>query len=118
MYTLIIATDSLMQNVLIHIVDERNQIAHRASTVDSALSWLWLHDERQVVAMTDDGPELFLIESCSGRVLTLPSLSMRRAHLDRCCDPPKLPGLSPDPPVKTRLIEHDPETHEAKRRRR
>ena len=88
----------------IHLVNEDGKRMHSARTVQNALRWLWDRGERQVVAITDVGPELFLIEECPGLTLTLPSLSMRRAFHGRCDDLAEKLGIGPDLTLRARVL--------------
>ncbi len=101
-----------------HLVNDDGALVHSAPSVHAALSWLWLHGEREVVAYTDDGPELFLVEPCGHPAMVLPSLSLRRSHLGGCCDLPKLRGLGADLPDGAEVLEDRPETPQEARRRR
>ena len=89
----------------IHLVNEDGKRMHSARTVQDTLRWLWERGERQVVAMTDIGPELFLIEECAGLTLTLPSLSMRRAFHGRCDAVAEKLGIGPDPTLRAQVAE-------------
>jgi len=101
-----------------HLVNEDGALVHSAPSVHAALSWLWLHDEREVVAHTDAGPELFLLETCDHPAMVLPSLSLRRSHLGGCCDLPKLRGLAAALSDRAAVIEDRAEAPQEARRRR
>jgi len=118
MYVLLVRCVATERRSTIHLVDEQGRHAHAAASVQAALAWLVDRDEHQVVAMTDVGPELFLIEPCEGLQMTLPSLSLRRAFYGRCSDEPPLPGLDPDPALRARILEDRQETALDRRRRR
>ena len=77
MYVLLVRCETAGRRSRIHLVDDAGALARSTATVQEALRWLVERDEASVVAMTDDGPELFLIEACEGLQLTLPSLSLR-----------------------------------------
>lgn len=117
MFTLYVCRDGLKDRSTIHLIDETGALAYSGDMVHDALSWLCEQGELDVVAITDDGPELFLIEPCGAPSLQLPSLSLRRQHLGRCCDLPRLPGLDPDPKARAGLLAECP-VSAAKRRRR
>ena len=118
MYTLLVRYDGFKQRSSIHVVDGDGELVKSARTMQDALQWITGMGEFSVTAMTDVGPELFLIEPCEGLQLTLPSYSLRRAFHGRCCDPPPLPGLEPDPTPKPRTQGREREAAiEAKRRR-
>lgn len=118
MYVLLVRCEAPGRRSTIHLVNEDGGLQYSGPTMAGALRWLVDRDEFTVVAMTDAGSELFLIEPCEGLQMTLPSLSLRRAHLGRCCDPPPLPGLRPDPTLKTRVLEARGETVVERRARR
>jgi len=118
MYVLLVRCVAVERRSTIHLVDEQGRHAHATATVQEALAWLVERGEGQVVAMTDDGPELFLIEPCGGLQMTLPSLSLRRAFYGRCCDPPPLPGLGPVPTLRAPILEDRRETATERWRRR
>lgn len=103
MYVLIVSTEADDNRSRIHLVDEDGKLEWSGRTMQEALDWLIDHGELSVTAITDVGPELFLIEPCAGFQLTLPSYSLRRAHHGRCCEPPALPGLRPDPTRAARV---------------
>ena len=118
MYVLLVRYDGFKQRSSIHVVNEDGELVKSARTMQEALQWITGMGEFSVTAMTDVGPELFLIEPCEGLQLTLPSYSLRRAFHGRCCDPPPLPGLTPDPTRQARLEDLQLETAlEGKRRR-
>jgi hypothetical protein len=118
MHVLVVCVHSVGARSTIHLVDETGALAWSGGSVLAALSWLCEQGEDSVVGITDDGPELFLIERCGCPTMTLPSLSLRRAHYGGCSDLPKLPGLSPDPTLRARGLADDPETLLEQRRRR
>ena len=118
MFTLIVCTDGDKQRSTIHLVDEDGRRAHSTETMQAALNWLTGLGEFSVTAITDAGPELFLIEPCEGLQLTLPAYSLRRAFTGRCCDPPPLPGLRPDPTRAARILDELQNANAARRRRR
>jgi len=118
MYTLIIVVGGTGSALSVHVVNEEGARVHTAPTVHGALSWLWLHGERQVVAYTDDGPELFLLEPCDHTAMVLPALSLRRSHLGGCCDLPRLRGLDAALADRVEVLEKRPETTLETRRRR
>jgi len=117
-YVLIVVLDRTKRSITVRLVNEDGAVAYSAPSVHAALSWLWLHGEREVVAYTDDGPELFLLETCDHPAMRLPSLSLRRSHLGGCCDLPKLRGLGADLPDGAEVLEDRPETPQERRRRR
>ena len=104
MFTLYVCHDGLKHRARIHLIAEDGALAYSGPSVASALHWLQARDEFSVVCMTDDGAELFLIEPCGCPTLALPSVSLRRAHLGRCDDPPRLLGLEPDPTRRARIL--------------
>lgn len=116
MYTLIVCTEGDTHRSTIHLVDDDGRRAHSTETMQAALNWLTALGELTVTAITDAGPELFLIEPCEGLQLTLPAYSLRRAFTGRCCDPPPLPGLRPDPTRAARILD-DQASRETQRRR-
>ena len=118
MYVLLVRCVAAERRSTIHLVDEEGRHAHAAATVQEALAWLVERGEASVVAMTDVGPELFLIEPCEGLTMTLPSLSLRRAFYGRCGEPPPLPGLGPDPALRARILDDRQETALERRARR
>lgn len=118
MYVLLVCHQGPSGRYRIHVVDDDGRRAHSAADVGHALRWLWDRDERQVVAMTDVGPELFLIEECSGLTMTLPSYSMRRAFHGVCADVPEKLGVGPDPTLRPRVLEDRQETAKESRERR
>ena len=105
MYVLLVRCEAPKHRSTIHLVDENGRLEFSSPTMQEALRWLIDRGELSVTAMADDGPELFLIEPCEGLQMTLPSLSLRRAYLGRCCDPPPLPGLRPDPTRFARILD-------------
>lgn len=105
MFTLYVCHDGLKHQATIHLVAEDGPLAYSGPSVASALHWLQARGEFSVVCMTDGGPELFLIEPCGCPTLALPSVSLRRAHVGRCDDPPRLLGLEPDPIRRARILE-------------
>ena len=105
MYVLLVRFDGFKQRSSIHVVDQDGDLVKSARTMQEALQWITGMGEFSVVAMTDVGSELFLIEPCEGLQMTLPSYSLRRAFHGRCCDPPPLPGLTPDPTRQARLLD-------------
>ena len=105
MYVLLVCLDRDWGSSWVHVVDDQGKLAHSGPAISDALRWLWDKGEEQVVAMTDVDPELFLIEPCEGLQMTLPALSLRRAHHGHCCDLPALPGLDPDPGLRARLLD-------------
>lgn len=107
MFTILVCHDGSRERGSIHVVAEDGKVAHSAPTVQRALRWLWDLDERQVVAMTDAGPELFLIEGCTGLTMTLPALSLRRAFHGVCADLPAFLGLGGDPTLRAPVTAHD-----------
>ena len=118
MYVLIVVLDRPKRSITVRLVNEDGAVAYSAPSVHAALSWLWLHGEREVVAYTDDGPELFQIETCDHPAMRLPSVSLRRSHLGGCCDLPKLRGLGADLADGAEVLEDRPETPQEGRRRR
>ena len=118
MYTLIVSVDRTGCRSHIHLVDEDGRRAHSTRTMQAALDWLTGLGEFSVTAITDVGPELFLIEPCEGLQLTLPAYSLRRAFKGRCCDPPPLPGLRPDPTRAARVLEAQQNAVAERRHRR
>ena len=102
----------------IHLVNEDGKRMHSARTVQHALRWLWERGDREIVAMTDIGPELFLIEACAGLTLTLPSLSMRRAFHGRCDALAGKLGIGPDPTLRARVLDAGAPDRAAAQRRR
>ena len=118
MYTLLVRCENPADRSTIHLVDEDGRLQFSSRTMQEALRWLVERDELSVTAMTDCGPELFLIEPCEGFQMTLPSLSLRRAYHGRCCEPPALPGLRPDSTRAARVVEENDATRTAKRKRR
>ena len=117
MYVLLVRCEAEGRRSSIHLVDEDGRLEFSTSTMQVALRWLVDRGEETVTAMADDGPELFLIEPCEGLQMTLPSLSLRRAYHGRCCDPPPLPGLRPDPTRFARILD-DAKVSPLERRRR
>ena len=105
MYVLMVSTESDGPRSRIHLIDEDGRREWSGRTMQEALAWLLDHGELSVTAITDVGPELFLIEPCEGLQMTHPSYSLRRAFHGRCCDPPPLPGLRPDPTRAARVLE-------------
>ena len=118
MYVLLVRCVAAERRSTIHLVNEEGRHAHATATVQEALAWLVERGEASIVAMTDVGPELFLIEPCEGLQMTLPSPSLRRAFHGRCSDEPPLPGLGPDPTPRARIVEDRQETALDRRRRR
>ena len=118
MYVLLVRCEAVGRRSTIHLVNEDGARQFSSRTMQEALRWLVDRGEEAVTAMTDDGPELFLIEPCEGLQMTLPSLSLRRAHHGRCCDPPPLPGLSPDPTPRAQILADRQETSDERRQRR
>ena len=118
MYVLLVRCEAAGRRSRIHVVNDEGVLDRSTATVQEALRWLVEQGEGSVVAMTDDGPELFLIEPCEGLQMTLPSLSLRRASHGLCGDPPGVPGLSPDPTLRARTLEDRQETRAERRRRR
>jgi len=118
MYVLIVVLEGGSRTLTVHVVNEEGARVHSAPSVHGALSWLWLHGERQVVAYTDDGPELFLLEPCDHPAMVLPSLSLRRSHLGGCCHVPRLRGLDLAQPGCAEVREERHETQNQTRRRR
>ncbi len=116
MYTMLVCCDSAGHRQTIHLVNDQGSVAYRAPDVPSALRWLVHRGEDQVVAMTDAGPELFLIEPCGCPTMTLPALSLRRAHHGGCLDLPKLPGLSTGPAARARAAELSASNDNGRRR--
>jgi len=118
MYVLLVRCEAAGRRSRIHLVNDDGTRERSAETVQEALRWLVEQGEGSVVAMTDDGPELFLIEPCEGLQMTLPSLSLRRASHGLCGDPPGVPGLSPDPTLRARGLEDSQATRAERRQRR
>lgn len=118
MYVLVVRCWKPGNPARIHLVDEMGKRAWSGPTVPKALAWLDARGEAWVTAITDDGPELFLIEPCEGLQMTLPSYSLRRSHHGHCCDLPDLPGLGPDPPLRAHVLEDRQETASERRARR
>lgn len=118
MYVLLVRCDAVGRRSTIHLVDEDGRLQFSSRTMQEALQWLTGMGEFSVTAMTDVGSELFLIEPCEGLQMTIPSLSLRRAFQGRCCDPPPLPGLQPDPTLAARILEDRQETAIERRQRR
>ena len=118
MYVLVVRTEAPKHRSTIHLVDEDGDLAASFPTMQEALQWITGMGEFSVTAMTDVGPELFLIEPCEGLQMTLPSYSLRRAFHGRCCDPPPLPGLRPDPTPAARVVEDNDAGPLERRRRR
>jgi len=118
MHVLFVVVERTGCNPTAHLVNEDGALVHSAPSVHGALSWLWLHGEREVVAYTDAGPELFLLETCDHPVMVLPSLSLRRSHHGGCCDPPKLRGLDAALADRVEVLEDRPELSQDGRRRR
>lgn len=110
LYVLYVVCQGPRQKPSVRLVNEEGALAHSAPDVPMALRWLWGQGEEQVVAMTDEGPELFLIERCDAPALRSPSLSLRRAHAGGCCDLPPLLGLDRGPATRPRGLEDRPET--------
>lgn len=104
MYVLLVCHRADQNHASIHLVDEDGALVNSEATVQHMLRHLWERGERQVVAMTDAGPELFLIEECAGLTMILPALSMRRAFHGRCEDLPAFLGVGPDPTLRARLL--------------
>lgn len=118
MYVLLMTCEAAGRRSRIHLADEDGRLVYSTDTMQAALAWILDHGELSVTAMTDVGPELFLIEPCEGLQLTLPSYSLRRAFHGRCCDPPPLPGLQPDQPRAARILEDQQNDQVEKRHRR
>lgn len=118
MYTLLVAIDGTGRRPTIHLVDDRGRLARTETDVPAALAWLVQRGEDQVVAMTDAGPELFLIEPCGCPTMTLPALSLRRSHHGGCGELPQLPGLRPAEHRRARILENDKTTAKEQRKRR
>ena len=118
MFTLYVCTGYDQGRSTINLIDESGALAFSGPTVRDVLAWLWARDECTVVCMTDDGPELFLIEACGSPTLCLPSVSMRRAHLGRCDDPPRILGLESDPIRRARILDDRDIGPAARKRRR
>jgi len=118
MHVLFVVVERLGRCPTAHLVNDDGALVHSAPSVHAALSWLWLHGEREVVAYTDDDPELFLIETCDHPAMRLPSVSLRRSHLGGCCDLPKLRGLGAALADGAEALEDRPETPQERRRRR
>ena len=118
MYVLMVCSEAPLHRSTIHLVDEQGSLAWSGPAVQDALCWLDARGEVSVVALTDVGPELFLIEPCEGLQMTLPSISLRRAHHGHCCDLPDLPGLGPDPALRARVLEDRQETAAERRAQR
>jgi len=117
-FTLYVCRDDFKQRATIHLIDEAGALVYSGPAVADALRWLQVRGENSVVCMTDAGPELFLIETCGCPALALPSVSMRRAHLGRCCYPPAIPGLEPDLTRRPHILEDRAMTGTERRRRR
>lgn len=118
MYVLLVCHRADQNHASIHLVDEDGALVNSEVTVQNMLRHLWQQGERQVVAMTDEGPELFLIEECDGLTLALPALSMRRAFHGRCADLPGFLGVGPDPTLRARVLAEAAESAAAKRQSR
>jgi len=118
MYVLLVRCDAVGRRSTIHLVNEDGRLEFSSHTMQQALRWLIDRGQDSVTAMADDGPELFLIEPCEGLQMTLPSLSLRRAYHGRCCEPPALPGLRPDPARFARLLDDGKVSPPERRRRR
>ena len=118
MFTLYVCHDGLKHRATIHLIDEAGALVYSGPAVADALRWLQVRGELSVVCMTDIGPELFLIEECGCPTLALPSVSLRRAHLGRCCDPPAILGLEPDPARRAAILDDRAMTGTERRRRR
>jgi len=118
MYVLLVACEAVDRRSTIHLVNENGLRVFSAKTVQEALAWLDGRGETMVVAMTDVGAELFLIEPCDGLAMSLPAHSLRRAHYGRCCNPPPLPGLGSASADRTQILEDRLETPAESRRRR
>lgn len=118
MYVLLVCHRADQNHASIHLVNEDGGLEHSEATVQNMLRHLWQQGERQVVAMTDDGPELFLIEECDGLTMVLPTLSMRRAFHGRCADLPAFLGVGPDPALRARVLADDAAEARAKLRTR
>lgn len=118
MYVILVCHRPDQHQASIHLVDEQGGLVHSERNVQNMLRHLWQQGEREVVAMTDVGPELFLIEECDGLTMVLPTLAMRRAFHGRCADLPAFLGEGPDPTLRARVLADAADEARAKRRSR
>lgn len=103
MYVILLRSTSHGSGLDFHVVNDNGRREFSSRTMQELLRRLVDAGELSVVAMTDIGPELFLIEPCEGLALTLPALSLRRQHYGRCCEAPPLPGIGGDPTLRARV---------------
>jgi len=118
MYVLLVCLDGARDGYEVHLIAENGTLAHSAPEIGDLLKWLWDKGEEQVVAMTNVGAELFLIEECTGLTMVLPSLSLRRAFHGTCAQLPELLGLGPDPTLRARILQDRKELASERRDRR
>lgn len=118
MLTILVCHRPDQHQASIHLIDEQGGLVHSEPNIQNMLRHLWQQGERQLVAMTDAGPELFLIEECDGLTLVLPALSLRRAFHGRCADLPAFLGEGPDPALRARVLAEAADVATAQRRSR
>lgn len=118
MYVILICASAGSTGSGFHAVNDNGKREHSTRTMQELLRWLVDAGEVSVVAITDDGPELFLIEPCEGLQMHLPAISLRRKHIGRCADLPPLPGIADDPTLRARVLDNLGEDSVARTKRR